>query len=68
MNLYGRQLKYVFFFVDGEIKFYFSKNNSSLPLIKDFFEIMNVAAFLEGLSIPAFQESTLEVDYVRVYQ
>lgn len=57
------------FLVDGEINFIF-QNNSSLPFNKDFFLIMNVAmgGTFGGAIDPAFQESTLEVDYVRVYQ
>lgn len=57
------------FIVDGEINFIF-QNNSSLPFNKDFFLIMNVAmgGTFGGAIEAAFQESTMEVDYVRVYQ
>ena len=45
-------------------------NASNLPFNKDFFLIMNVAmgGNLGGAIDPAFTESTMEVDYIRVYQ
>lgn len=45
-------------------------NNESLPFNKDFFLIMNVAmgGNFGGTIDPAFTGSTMEVDYVRVYQ
>lgn len=57
------------FLVDGEINFIF-QNNSNLPFNKDFFLIMNVAmgGTFGGAIDPAFDESTMEVDFVRVYQ
>ena len=57
------------FLLDGEVYFTFT-NNASLPFNKDFFLILNVAmgGNLGGEIDPAFQESSMEVDYVRVYQ
>ncbi|MGJ8684005.1 MAG: family 16 glycosylhydrolase [Nonlabens sp.] len=57
------------FFVDDQ-QFHQVANNSSLPFDKDFFFIMNVAmgGTLGGTIDPAFVESTMEVDYIRVYQ
>jgi len=45
-------------------------NNSGLPFNKDFFFIMNVAmgGTFGGAIDSAFVESTMEVDYIRVYQ
>lgn len=45
-------------------------NNATLPFNADFFLIMNIAmgGNLGGTVDPAFTQSTLEVDYVRVYQ
>lgn len=45
-------------------------NTSSLPFNKDFFLIMNVAmgGTFGGAIDPAFLQSAMEVDYVRVYQ
>ncbi|MGZ9676345.1 glycoside hydrolase family 16 protein [Flavobacterium sp. GNP001] len=45
-------------------------NTSSLPFNKDFFLIMNVAmgGTFGGAIDPAFMQSAMEVDYVRVYQ
>ncbi len=55
--------------LDGEVFFTFT-NEASLPFDKDFFLIMNVAmgGGLGGEIDPNFQESSMEVDYVRVYQ
>jgi len=46
------------------------ENNGSLPFNKDFFFILNVAmgGDLGGTIDPAFTQSTMEVDYIRVYQ
>lgn len=57
------------FLVDGDVNFIF-QNRSELPFNKDFFMILNVAmgGNFGGTIDPAFQESTMEVDYVRVYQ
>lgn len=45
-------------------------NNSNLPFNKDFFLILNVAmgGNFGGSIDPGFTESTMEVDYIRVYQ
>lgn len=57
------------FFVDGE-RIHFVTNNANLPFNKDFFLIMNVAmgGNFGGAIDPNFVESTMEVDYIRVYQ
>ena len=57
------------FLLDGEVYFTFT-NDASLPFNKDFFLILNVAmgGNLGGEIDSAFQESSMEVDYVRVYQ
>lgn len=57
------------FFVDGTL--YHTFNNSpTVPFNHDFFLIMNVAmgGNFGGEIAPGFTESSLEVDYVRVYQ
>lgn len=57
------------FFVDGQLYQTFN-NNPSLPFNADFFLILNVAmgGTFGGSIDPAFTQSTMEVDYVRVYQ
>ena len=57
------------FAVDGEVYHVF-ENNGDLPFNKDFFLIVNVAmgGNFGGFIDPAFQESTMEIDYIRVYQ
>ncbi len=57
------------FAVDG-IVYHTVSNDSSLPFNKDFFFILNVAmgGTFGGNVDPAFMESTMEVDYVRMYQ
>ncbi|MDG5491341.1 family 16 glycosylhydrolase [Psychroserpens sp. SPM9] len=59
----------ILFAVDNIIHFTF-ENNETLPFNSDFFLIMNVAmgGSFGGAIDPAFVESTMEVDYVRVYQ
>lgn len=56
-------------FVDGQM-FHEVTNNGSLPFNKDFFILLNVAmgGTFGGPIDAGFVESTLEVDYVRVYQ
>lgn len=57
------------FAVDGQV--YFTvPNDPSLPFNKDFFFIMNVAmgGTFGGDVDPNFQQSTMEVDYIRMYQ
>lgn len=57
------------FFVDEELYHTFS-NDRALPFDSDFFLIFNVAmgGNFGGDIDPAFNESTMEVDWVRVYQ
>ena len=57
------------FYVDNQL-FYTFANNSSLPFNQNFFFIMNVAmgGNFGGAVDPNFTSSTLEVDYIRVYQ
>jgi len=59
----------IIFLLDG-VEFFTFTNDDSLPFNKDFFLIMNVAmgGGFGGDIDPAFQESTMEVDYIRVYQ
>ncbi|MCM4157315.1 family 16 glycosylhydrolase [Gramella sp. AN32] len=56
------------FLVDGEVNFSFD-NDEDKPFNKDFFLIMNVAmgGALGGAIDPAFTQSSMEIDYVRVY-
>ena len=56
-------------FVDGTLYFTFP-NNSNVPFNKNFFLLMNVAmgGNFGGTIDPSFVESTMEVDYIRVYQ
>lgn len=57
------------FFVDDQ-QFHQVANDSTLPFDKDFFFIMNIAmgGDFGGVIDPSFVESTMEVDYIRVYQ
>jgi beta-glucanase (GH16 family) len=57
------------FFVNDNLFFTFS-NNNTLPFNQNFFLIMNVAmgGNFGGTIDPFFSSSTLEVDYIRVYQ
>ena len=57
------------FLLDGEVYFTF-ENDGSTPFNNDFFLIMNVAmgGGLGGTIAEDFQESSMEVDYIRVYQ
>jgi hypothetical protein len=57
------------FFVD-DVLFHSFANTASTPFNNDFFLIMNVAmgGTFGGQIDPNFNQSTLEVDYVRVYQ
>ncbi|APU68293.1 family 16 glycosylhydrolase [Christiangramia flava] len=57
------------FLLDGEVYFTFD-NDSDKPFNKDFFLILNVAmgGNLGGDVDPAFSESAMEIDYVKVYQ
>lgn len=57
------------FYVDDEL-FHTFDNNENLPFDHDFFLILNVAmgGNFGGDIDPSFTASTMEVDYVRVYQ
>ncbi|PPK85060.1 glycosyl hydrolase family 16 [Neolewinella xylanilytica] len=57
------------FLVDDEVYHTFD-NNAGIPFNHDFFLIFNVAVggTLGGAIDPAFSSSSMEVDYVRVYQ
>lgn len=57
------------FYVDNQLYFTFT-NNSSLPFNQNFFFIFNVAmgGNFGGTVDPNFTSSSMEVDYVRVYQ
>lgn len=56
-------------FVDGTL-YHSVANNNSLPFNSDFFLILNVAmgGTFGGAIDPAFTQSNMEIDYVRVYQ
>ena len=56
-------------FVDDQ-QYYTITLNDTMPFDSDFFIILNVAVggTLGGTSIEADLESSMEVDYVRVYQ
>jgi hypothetical protein len=47
-----------------------SENTTDSPFNKDFFLVLNVAmgGDFEGAIDPAFRESSLEVDYIKVNQ
>ena len=53
-----------------DVPFYTFPNTASLPFNQNFFMIMNVAmgGNFGGSVDPAFVSSTMEVDYIRVYQ
>ncbi|WP_319005346.1 family 16 glycosylhydrolase [Flavobacterium shii] len=57
------------FYVDDAL-FHSFANDASTPFNKDFFLILNFAmgGNFGGIIDPSFTESTLEVDYVKVYQ
>ncbi|MDP5044209.1 MAG: glycoside hydrolase family 16 protein, partial [Leeuwenhoekiella sp.] len=57
------------FYVDDEL-YHLFQNDSQKPFDKDFFMILNVAmgGNLGGDVDPAFTQSSMQVDYVRVYQ
>ncbi|MDO1502489.1 family 16 glycosylhydrolase [Winogradskyella maritima] len=59
----------IYFALDDEI-FHTVPNNADLPFNADFFFIMNVAmgGTLGGTIATGFDEATMEVDYIRVYQ
>ncbi|WP_340066024.1 glycoside hydrolase family 16 protein [Ascidiimonas aurantiaca] len=57
------------FYVDDQL-YHTVTNNSSLPFNKDFFIILNVAmgGTFGGAIDNGFTSSTMEIDYIRVYQ
>ena len=57
------------FLVDGQEYYNFS-NNTNVPFNQDFFLILNVAmgGTFGGAIDPSFEQSTMEIDYIRVYQ
>ncbi|HSP11481.1 MAG TPA: family 16 glycosylhydrolase [Salegentibacter sp.] len=59
----------ILFLVDGEV-YHSYENNSDSPFNKDFFLILNVAmgGTFGGEIDPDFVESSMEVDYIRVFQ
>lgn len=59
----------IWFLVDGEV-YHMYENNPDSPFNKDFFIILNVAmgGTFGGEIDPAFQESSMEIDYIKVYQ
>lgn len=59
----------IMFAVDG-IVYHTVSNDGTLPFNKDFFFILNVAmgGSFGGDVDPAFIESTMEIDYIRMYQ
>jgi hypothetical protein len=62
--------KSIRFFLDGALYFTFDNTDTTLPFHKNFFMILNVAmgGSLGGTIDPAFTQSSMEVDYVKVYQ
>lgn len=58
------------FSIDDQPAFHTVPNSASTPFNLDFFLIMNVAmgGTFGGAITPGFTQSTMEVDYVRVYQ
>jgi len=62
--------KTIRFFVDGTLYFTFDNSDTTLPFHKNFFMILNVAmgGSLGGAIDPAFTQSSMEVDYVKVFQ
>lgn len=62
--------KTIRFFVDDVLYFTFDNSDTALPFHKNFFMILNVAmgGNLGGTIDPAFTQSSMEVDYVKVYQ
>jgi beta-glucanase (GH16 family) len=59
----------ILFLVDGEV-YHTYANNPDSPFNKDFFIILNVAmgGTFGGEIDPEFEESSMEIDYIRVYQ
>lgn len=70
-NIYGVEWSEtdIRFSVNGNV-FYVFPNSPNIPFNKNFFLIMNVAmgGNFGGAIDPNFEESTMEVDYIRVFQ
>lgn len=62
--------KTIRFYLDDVLYFTFNNSDTTLPFHKNFFMIMNVAmgGSLGGTIDPAFTQSAMEVDYVKVFQ
>ncbi|WP_264565007.1 glycoside hydrolase family 16 protein [Flavobacterium sp. N3904] len=62
--------KTIRFYLDGALYFTFDNSDTTLPFHNNFFMILNVAmgGSLGGTIDPAFTQSSMEVDYVKVYQ
>jgi beta-glucanase (GH16 family) len=62
--------KTIRFYLDGALYFTFDNTDTSLPFHENFFMILNVAmgGNLGGTIDPAFTQSAMEVDYVKVFQ
>lgn len=62
--------KTIRFYLDDALYFTFDNSDTSLPFHKNFFMILNVAmgGNLGGAIDPAFAQSSMTVDYVRIYQ
>jgi beta-glucanase (GH16 family) len=62
--------KTIRFYLDGALYFTFDNSDTTLPFHNNFFMILNVAmgGSLGGAIDPAFTESSMEVDYVKVFQ
>ena len=62
--------KTIRFYLDGALYFTFDNSDTNLPFHKNFFMILNVAmgGNLGGAIDPAFTQSSMTVDYVKVYQ
>lgn len=62
--------KTIRFYLDGALYFTFDNSDTTLPFHNNFFMILNVAmgGSLGGAIDPAFTQSSMEVDYVKVFQ
>lgn len=62
--------KTIRFYLDDVLYFTFDNSDATLPFHKNFFMILNLAmgGSLGGTIDPAFTQSSMEVDYIKVYQ
>lgn len=62
--------KTIRFYLDGALYFTFDNSDTTLPFHNNFFMILNLAmgGSLGGAIDPAFTQSSMEVDYVKVFQ